>query len=89
MFTYVYLLAFQSGFWNKIEGDSESHQQQSRDSLRDIYKYLEDPAADAGAGKQRDPSLTPDVESQTFMGDLMQGNSYLTQRIPSNWRDPE
>lgn len=61
----------------------------SRESLREIHQYLEDPSADRDLRKLREPSLTPDVESQTFMGDLMQGNSYLTQRIPSNWRDPE
>ena len=33
--------------------------------------------------------LTPDVESQDFMGDIMTSNTYMTMRIPANWKDTE
>ena len=33
--------------------------------------------------------MTPDIDTQEFMGDLMWSNTYMTQRIPANWNDPE
>ena len=33
--------------------------------------------------------LTPDIDTQEFLGDIMFSNTYLTQRIPANWEDPE
>lgn len=33
--------------------------------------------------------LTPDVDTQSFMGDIMQGSMHMTSRIPANWADPE
>jgi hypothetical protein len=33
--------------------------------------------------------LSPDVQTQQFMGDIMFSNTYLTQRIPANFYDPE
>lgn len=41
------------------------------------------------AWKKERMALTPDIDTQTFEGDIMQSNSYLTQRIPANWDDPE
>jgi hypothetical protein len=33
--------------------------------------------------------LTPDIDTQSFMGDMMFSNTYMTQRIPANWDDKE
>ena len=33
--------------------------------------------------------LTPDIDHQEFMGDMMLSNTYMTTRIPANWNDPE
>ena len=57
--------------------------------LREIYYDLEDRNTNIPAWQKKIASLTPDLDTQSFMGDVMQGNSYMTQRIPANWDDPE
>ena len=60
-----------------------------RSILKTLYYEIEDETPILKPWKKLTLSLTPDIDTQHFMGDLMQGNSYLTQRIPANWDDPE
>jgi hypothetical protein len=73
---------------NDISSDDILEQDISQ-ALRDIYHELEDITEFRPAWKKKTISLTPDLDTQSFMGDIMHGNSYLTQRIPANWNDPE
>ena len=58
-------------------------------ALKDAYEELEDKSFRRPAWKKERPILTPDIDTQSFMGDMMFGNTYMTQRIPANWNDQE
>ena len=73
-------------FWNKFTGKTNQH---LRDTLRRIYEDLEGVETLRPAWKKNRNFLSPDIETQDFMGDIMFSNTYLTQRIPANWEDPE
>lgn len=66
-----------------------SHNQPLRDALRRLHAGLEDTASHRPAWRHERSFLTPDVDNQHFLGDVMFSNTYLTQRIPANWDDPE
>lgn len=73
-------------FFNKYPGRSNQY---LRETLRRIHDDLEDTPNHSPAWKKQTNMLTPDIETQQFMGDIMFSNTYLTQRIPANWDDPE
>jgi hypothetical protein len=54
-----------------------------------MHADLEDSSSNRTAWKKERHILTPDIDTQTFMGDIMMSNTYMTQRIPANWNDPE
>ena len=58
-------------------------------ALKDAYTELEDRTFRRPAWKKERPILTPDIDTQSFMGDMMFSNTYMTQRIPANWNDQE
>ena len=58
-------------------------------ALKDVYTELEDRSFRRPAWKKERPILTPDIDTQSFMGDMMFSNTYMTQRIPANWNDQE
>eukprot|EP01041_Mallomonas_annulata_P006161 gene6161-12476_t len=76
----------ENGFWNKYDDPSD---QNLRELLKRIYLDLEDTSYIRPAWKKDRHILTPDIESQRFMGDIMNSNTYMTTRIPANWDDPE
>ena len=78
--------AIPQAFWNKYPGRSN---QLLRETLKRMHDDLEDTESSRPAWKKERSFLTPDIESQEFMGDIMMSNTYLTQRIPANWDDPE
>ena len=63
--------------------------QNLREVLLRIYDDLEDTTDIRKAWKKETNILTPDIETQSFMGDIMNSNTYMTTRIPANWDDPE
>lgn len=73
-------------FWNKYSSKSD---QLLRETLKRIYDDLEDTTYTRPAWKKDKLFLTPDIDTQEFLGDIMFSNTYLTQRIPANWEDPE
>lgn len=73
-------------FWNKFGGKNN---QFLREMLKRIYDDLEDRVYKKPAWKKDRSFLSPDLETQDFLGDIMFSNTYLTQRIPANWEDPE
>ncbi|KAJ1428835.1 hypothetical protein B484DRAFT_65478 [Ochromonadaceae sp. CCMP2298] len=73
-------------FWNKYTGRSNQY---LRETLRRMYEELEQTENHRPAWKKDRSFLSPDVDTQNFMGDIMFSNTYLTQRIPANWEDPE
>ena len=54
-----------------------------------MHDDIEDMTTHRPAWKKDRHILTPDIDTQEFMGDLMWSNTYMTQRIPANWNDPE
>jgi hypothetical protein len=74
------------GFWNKYDQEEDSV---IRDTLKNIHDDLDDMTYLRPAWKKDRHILTPDIDTQEFMGDLMWSNTYMTQRIPANWNDPE
>ena len=60
-----------------------------RESLKRIHQKLEDRTdfnhANTDTPMKQRTLLTPDIESQQFMGDLMTSNIFQHQRIPANW----
>jgi len=66
-----------------------SKTQRVREALKRLYLDLEDQTYNRKGWKKQRNSLSPDVETQSFMGDIMTGNTYMTPRIPANWDDPE
>lgn len=50
---------------------------------------LDDRADSKVAWKKDRMFLTPDIDTQDFEGDMMMSNTYMTQRVPANWDDPE
>eukprot|EP00981_Chlorochromonas_danica_P000098 scaffold36_cov191-Ochromonas_danica.AAC.12 len=60
-----------------------------KEAIRRITEELDDTTVGGRAWKKDRHSLSPDVDTQDFMGDVMWSNTYLTQRIPANWADPE
>ena len=75
-----------SEFWDKFKGKSNSL---LRDTLKKVYADLEDKTYLRPAWKKDRHILTPDIDTQSFEGDIMNSNTYMTQRIPANWNDPE
>jgi hypothetical protein len=73
-------------FWNQYGG---KHNQYLREMLKRTHDDLEDRQYNKPAWKKDRSFLSPDVETQDFLGDIMFSNTYLTQRIPANWEDPE
>ena len=54
-----------------------------------MYENLESTELYNPAWKHTSRLLSPNIDTQDFMGDIMFSNTYLTQRIPANWNDPE
>ena len=75
-----------NGFWNEFTGRDG---QFMRETLKAVYDDLEDMTTRRPAWKKDRHILTPDIDTQDFMGDLMWSNTYMTQRVPANWEDPE
>lgn len=76
----------ENGFWNKLSDPADSV---IRESLRELYMDLEDQTHRRPAWKKSSNALTPDIETQSFYGDIMNSNTYMTTKIPANWNDPE
>jgi hypothetical protein len=78
------------GVWDLPEHKGRARQVR-RDALKQITRELESMHAmeDRVAWKKDRHILTPDIDTQTFYGDLMWSNTYMTQRVPANWDDPE
>jgi len=74
------------GFWSKYDQEEDLV---IRDTLKTIHDDLDDMTYNRPAWKKDRHILTPDIDTQEFMGDLMWSNTYMTQRIPANWNDPE
>ena len=75
-----------NGFWNEYTGREG---QFMRENLKALHDDLEDMTTRRPAWKKDRHILTPDIDTQEFMGDLMWSNTYMTQRVPANWDDPE
>ena len=75
-----------NGFWNDFTGRDG---QFMRETLKALHDDLEDMTTRRPAWKKDRHILTPDIDTQDFMGDLMWSNTYMTQRVPANWEDPE
>jgi hypothetical protein len=58
-------------------------------ALKKMYTELEDSSFRRPAWKKDRYDLTPDIDTQQFVGNIMQSNTYMTQRIPMNWDDKE
>jgi hypothetical protein len=54
-----------------------------------MHADLEDRTYQRPAWRNDRHFLSPDMDTQRFMGDIMMSNTYMTQRIPANWNDPE
>lgn len=60
-----------------------------RESISRMHADLEDRTYQRPAWRKDRHFLSPDIDTQRFMGDIMMSNTYMTQRIPANWNDPE
>ena len=60
-----------------------------RDQIRRLHAELDGNTYLRPAWKKDRHILTPDIDTQSFMGDIMNSNLYMTTRIPANWNDPE
>ncbi len=60
-----------------------------RDQIRRMHADLDGHAYLRPAWKKNRHILTPDIDTQSFMGDMMMSNLYMTTRVPANWNDPE
>lgn len=70
-------------FWNHLEDES------LRETVKEVVNKLDD-TSDYRPNYKKSPNiLSPDIDTQTFIGDIMHSNTYLTQRIPANWDDAE
>lgn len=58
-------------------------------AIESLHLELDDPTYQRPAWRKDRHILTPDIDTQRFMGDLMMSNTYMTSRIPANWLDPE
>jgi hypothetical protein len=70
-------------FWGNIEDSS------LRESVRQVVDEMEDMTKLRPAWKKATNILTPDIDTQSVLGDMMFSNTYLTTRIPANWNDHE
>jgi len=59
------------------------------EAILDMHRDLDDPSYVRPAWRKDRHILTPDIDTQRFMGDIMLSNTYMTQRVPANWEDPE
>lgn len=73
-------------FWKKFSGKSN---QFLREHFKRIQEDLDDQEYYRPAWKKDRSFLSPDLDTQEFMGDIMFSNTYMTQKIPANWEDPE
>jgi hypothetical protein len=60
-----------------------------RDALLRAHAELDTNEYLRPAWKKDRHILTPDIDTQNFIGDIMNSNLYMTTRIPANWNDPE
>jgi hypothetical protein len=60
-----------------------------REALKLMYDELEDTTSSRPGRSRSEAILNPDIDTQDFIGDIMFSNTYLTQRVPANWDDPE
>ena len=74
------------GYWETVE---RLRGPAVRAELQRVFAELEDMSTYQPAWKKERVFLTPDIDTQTFMGDIMNSNTYMTTRIPANWDDPE
>jgi hypothetical protein len=58
-------------------------------AIKSIHDWLEDRSYIRPAWKKNRHILSPDIDTQNFMGNMMHGNTILTQKIPANWEDHE
>lgn len=70
-----------------LSGDRDGSRIQ--ELVRVLTAELDDRSYIRPAWKKDRHFLTPDVDTQSFMGDIMQGSLHMTSRIPANWADPE
>jgi len=76
-------------YWEERYPGKAPGQQWMRDNLKLMYRELENMDPVRPAWKKDRHILTPDIDTQTFEGDIMNSNTYMTQRVPANWDDPE
>jgi len=61
-----------------------------RDEVQQIYDYIEDTSYYRPPWKKSSNFLTPDIDTQGFMGDIMSTtNTYQWSRIPANYMETE
>ena len=60
-----------------------------RNQIRRLHADLDGNTYLRPAWKKNRHILTPDIDTQSFTGDMMMSNLYMTTRIPANWNDPE
>ena len=82
---YSQLESDKEAYWTDVFPDNED----LANALREMYMTLEDRNFRRPAWKKDRPILTPDIDTQKFVGDMMFSNTYMTQRIPANWDDKE
>jgi len=76
----------EGNYWNKYPGEEDL---ELRNLLRKLNDELEDKTRLRPAWKKDRHILTPDIDTQNFVGDIMNSNTYMTPRVPANWNDPE
>ena len=60
-----------------------------RDEVQQIYDFIEDTSYYRPPWKKSSNFLTPDIDTQAFMGDIMSTtNTYQWSRIPANYQEP-
>ena len=69
--------------------NSVSDVEEINSAVLEMHQFLDDPSYVRPAWRKDRHILTPDIDTQRFMGDIMMSNTYMTQRIPANWNDPE
>ena len=70
-------------FWGDLQNPDE------KEVVRRITEDLNDRSYIRPAWKKSRNILSPDIETQKFMGDIMMSNTYMTTRVPANWFDEE
>lgn len=71
------------------DGEPSDHDMEIQQAIKSIHDWLEDRSYIRPAWKKNRHILSPDIDTQNFMGNMMHGNTILTQKIPANWEDHE